>query len=48
MSEMKSRLLLGLTSMAMVAGCYGSEDALSEGEGEGEGRSRPYDCGRGP
>ncbi|MBP6832099.1 MAG: hypothetical protein KA978_15035 [Deltaproteobacteria bacterium] len=37
MSEMKSRLLLGLTSMAMVAGCYGSEDALSEGEGEGEG-----------
>ena len=39
MPEMKSRWLLGLTSMAMIVGCYGSDDALTEGEGEGAGVS---------
>lgn len=35
----QSRLLWSLASVALVAGCYGSDDALSDAEGSGAGVS---------
>lgn len=39
MSSLSPRLLLSLASMALVAGCYGSDDALTEAEGGSGGVS---------